>query len=150
MVLKVKLLVITHGVLNSEKLLELASQGKTIRKEILFGPKPLQNDSLWKATEGKMVEVVVKDKNYQNKEETVDTKLMTIGAKLIYKTEPAVLKILSDDSDFISLVKLATAEGRESKIWIFTSVLNSCSLFSIINKVEPLDDHMSEIRLGAN
>jgi hypothetical protein len=39
-----------------------------IAKAVLFGSKPPQNDSLWKAIESKGFEVITEDRNVVNKE----------------------------------------------------------------------------------
>lgn len=129
------------------KLLDVAAEGKTIRKAILVGSRPPKNDSLWKAAKDKGFEVIVEDRNSQNKEKAVDTKLVVLGAKLIYTTEPAILKILSGDSDFTPLVELADEKEWVSEIWAFSSALSSGAFLNSVSRVELLDERISEIQL---
>lgn len=130
------------------KLIELVAEGKNIRKAILVGSRPPKNDSLWNAAKKRGFDVVVEDRNSQNREKSVDTRLVVAGAKLIYTTtSPAVLKILSGDADFKPLIECANDEGWETEIWAFSSALSSGNLLSIVHRVEPLDSHISEIQL---
>lgn len=132
------------------KLLNVAADGKNIRKAILVGSRPPKNDSLWQAAKDKGFDVIVYDRNSQNKEKAIDTKLVAEGAKVIYKsgTEgPAVLKILSGDSDITPLVEIADEEGWESEIWAFSSSINPSAIPASVTRVELLDGHISEIEL---
>ena len=129
------------------KLLEFASQGKMIRKAILVGSRPPKNDSLWNAAEKKGFEVIVTDRNSQNKEKAVDTKLAVEGTKLIYSTDPAILKVLSGDSDFIPLIECANDMNWETEIWAFSSSLGSGSLMNVATRIEVLDDNIDKIQL---
>ncbi len=129
------------------KLLEFVADGKNIRKAILVGSRPPKNDSLWKAAEKKGFEVIVEDRNSNNKEKAVDTRLVADGVKLIYTTEPAVLKILSGDTDFKPLIEHANDASWETEIWAFSAALSSGSLLSMVNRVEPLDGNISNIQL---
>jgi len=129
------------------KLLNLVSDGRNIRKAILVGSRPPKNDSLWKAAERGGFEVIVKDRNSQNKEKAVDTKLVALGVQLICTTDPAALKILSGDSDFEPLVEVANERGWETEIWAFSSALSSNSILSNVSRIEPLDSHIDEIQL---
>ena len=50
------------------KLLNKVAEGKTIRKAILVGSRPPKNDSLWNTAKRKGFEVIVHDRNSENKE----------------------------------------------------------------------------------
>lgn len=128
------------------KLLNFVAEGKRIRKAILVGSRPPKNDSLWKAAENEGFEVTVKDRNAQNKEKAVDTDLVAMGVKLIYTTDPAVLKVLSGDSDFSPLIRHANDASWETEIWAFSSALGT-SVISNADRIEPLDEYISEIQL---
>ena len=129
------------------KLLEFVAEGKNIRKAILVGSRPPKNDSLWYAAKVKGFEVIVEDRNFKNKEKAVDTRLVADGVKLIYTTTPAVLKILSGDTDFKPLIEHANEADWKTEIWAFSSALSSGSLMSIVDRVESLDDNISKIQL---
>ena len=129
------------------KLLEFAAQGKKIRKAILVGSRPPKNDSLWNAATKKGFEVTVTNRNSQNKEKAVDTKLAVEGTKLIYTTTPAILKVLSGDSDFIPLIECANDANWETEVWAFSSSLGTGSLMNVATRIEVLDDKISKIQL---
>lgn len=129
------------------KLLGLVAEGKKIRKAILVGSRPPKNDSLWQAAKRNGFDVIVNDRNSQNKEKSVDTKLVALGAKILYTTEPATLKVLSGDSDFVPLLELAEENDWESEIWAFSNALGSVNLLGVANRVESLDSHISTIQL---
>lgn len=128
------------------KLLSLVAEGHTIRKAILVGSRPPRNDSLWNAAKNKGFEVTVQDRNFQNKEKAVDTKLVAKGVQIICTTEPAVLKVLSGDSDFLPLIEVADELGWKTEMWAFSSALGSCSIPTSVMRVESLDAHITEIQ----
>lgn len=128
------------------KLLNTVSEGKNIRKAILVGSRPPQNDSLWNNAINKGFEVIVHDRNSENKEKSVDTELVAQGVELICTTEPATLKILSGDSDFIPLVNIADAHGWETEMWAFPSAFHiSGNMATSVDRVQPLDSVFLEI-----
>lgn len=128
------------------KLLNRVSEGKTIRKAILVGSRPPQNDSLWNTAANKGFEVIVHDRNSENKEKAVDTELVAQGVELICTTEPATLKILSGDSDFMPLVKIANTYGWETEMWAFPNAFHiSGNLATSVGRVQPLDSIFGEI-----
>lgn len=129
------------------KLLNVVSEGKNIRKAILVGSRPPKNDSLWNAAKNKGFEVIVQNRNSQNKEKAVDTRLVAMGTRLICTTDTAVLKILSGDSDFMPLIDVANDLGWETEMWAFSSALSTGSMATSVSKIEPLDSHLSEIQL---
>lgn len=129
------------------KLLEFVAEDKKIRKAILVGSRPPESDSLWNAAKSKGFEVNVESRNSQNKEKAVDTKLTMEAAKYIYKTQPAILKLLSGDSDFNPLIDAANEEGWKTEIWAFSNALSSSSLTSNVTRIENLDEHIAKIQL---
>lgn len=128
------------------KLLNEVSQGMTIRKAILVGSRPPQNDSLWNVAKRKGFEVIVRDRNSSNKEKGVDTELVAQGTQLVCTTEPAVLKILSGDADFKPLVDIANGQGWNTEMWAFTSSI-SATMGTSVSQVKPLDSIFDKISL---
>lgn len=129
------------------KLLEFTEEGKKIRKAILVGSKPPKNDSLWNAARKKGFEVEVEERNFQNKEKAVDTRLVANGVALIYSTTPAVLKILSGDTDFKPLIEHANNKNWETEIWAFSSALGAKEYLKSVNRVVELDSNIKDIEL---
>lgn len=129
------------------KLLNLVAEGKTIRKAILVGSRPPKNDSLWNSAKNQGFEVIVQDRNSQNKEKAVDTKLVTMGCKLIYTSQPATLKILSGDSDFVPLIEAANDASWDTEMWAFSSAFTSGSSLDCVKRLKILDTNISNIEL---
>lgn len=128
------------------KLLNEVSEGLPIRKAILVGSRPPEEDSLWNVAIEKGFDVIVKDRNSINKEKAVDTELVVKGAELVCTTEPAVLKILSGDTDLKPLVDLANGRGWETEMWAFSSSI-SAIMRSSVSHVKPLDGIFDKISL---
>ena len=82
----------------------------------------------------------------ENKEKAVDTELVAKGVELICTTEPATLKILSGDSDFIPLVNIANGHGWETEMWAFSSAYQISGNMAVsVDRVQPLDSIFGEI-----
>lgn len=127
-------------------LLNKVAEGKTIRKAILVGSRPPKNDSLWNTAQRRGFEVIVHDRNSENKEKAVDTELVAQGVELICTTGPAVLKILSGDSDFLPLVKIADGRGWETEMWAFPSAYHLAgNMATSVDRIQPLDAIFGEI-----
>lgn len=127
-------------------LLNKVAEGKTIRKAILVGSRPPKNDSLWNTAKRRGFEVIVHDRNSENKEKAVDTELVAQGVELICTTEPAILKILSGDSDFLPLVKIADGRGWETEMWAFPSAYRLVgNMATSVDRIQPLDAIFNEI-----
>lgn len=129
------------------KLLTHVAEGKTIRKAILVGSRPPKNDSLWNSAKKQGFEVIVQDRNSQNKEKAVDTKLVAMGCKLIYTTEPAILKVLSGDSDFVPLIEAANDASWDTEMWAFSTAFTPGSSLDCAKRIEVLDPHIVNIEL---
>lgn len=128
------------------KLLSQVADGKKIRKAILVGSEPPKNDSLWNIVKRSGFEVTVHDRNAENKEKAVDTELVAQGVELICTTPPAVLKILSGDSDFLPLVQTAARRGWETEMWAFHSSYRVVgSVATSVDRIQPLDVLFDEI-----
>lgn len=56
------------------RLFEFAA-GADVGRAVLFGSRPPQNDSLWDIARRKGFEVIVHDRNAQNKEKKIDTQI---------------------------------------------------------------------------
>lgn len=128
------------------KLLNKVAEGAVIRKAILVGSRPPKNDSLWNNAKNKGFEVIVHDRNSENKEKSVDTELVAQGVELICTTSIATLKILSGDSDFLPLVKIASNRGWETEMWAFSSAYRVAgNMATSVDRIQPLDAVFGEI-----
>ncbi len=123
------------------KLLSEVAEGQKIIKAILVGSRPPQNDSVWVSARKYGFEVIVHDRNSQGKEKSVDTEIVAQGTELVCtEPQPAVLKLLSGDRDFIPLINIATKRGWETEMWAFSNAFNySGEMAQSVNKIKPLD-----------
>ena len=134
--------------INFGNLLNVVSEGKKIRKAILVGSRPPKNDSLWNTAKSRGFEVIVHDRNSENREKAVDTELVAQGVELICTTPPAVLKILSGDSDFLPLVKTAERNGWETEMWAFPNAYRAVgNMATAVDRTQPLDAIFEDITL---
>ncbi|WP_297626496.1 NYN domain-containing protein [uncultured Rikenella sp.] len=129
------------------KLLSVVAGKQNIQKAILVGSRPPISDSVWEAAKNQGFTVIVHDRNFAGKEKAVDTELVAQGAEIICTTtEPATLKLLSGDRDFIPLINLAIKRGWETEMWAFSNAFNEHGeMAQSVASVKPLDYFFSEI-----
>jgi uncharacterized LabA/DUF88 family protein len=95
------------------RLLELTG-GPNVGRAVLFGSRPPENDSLWGAAKKIGFEVVVHDRNFNNKEKKIDTQ---ITAEMIndswakMKPETDVITLVSGDRDFVPAIEILKSRG---------------------------------------
>lgn len=90
-----------------------------IKRAILFGSRPPPNDSLWSIADSAGFEVVVEDRNAENKEKRVDTGLsIKAMADSFELADPQndVFTIVSGDSDYIPLVEDIKRRGYKVRV----------------------------------
>lgn len=131
-------------------LLKEVAEGKTILKAILVGSTPPATDTIWQAARDGGFEVITHAKNPSGKEKAVDTEIVAKGTELVCTTEePAILKLLSGDRDFIPLINIANRRKWETEMWAFESAFRSYGeMAQTVNRVQPLDPLLS--RIGRN
>jgi uncharacterized LabA/DUF88 family protein len=130
----------------SELLIALAN-GRKIHKAVLVGSRPPRNDGVWEAAKQNGFEVVVHDRDSNNKEKAVDTELVAQGTELICSaSEPMDLIIVSGDRDFIPLVKVAQRKGWTVEMAAFSSAYNPAGeMATSVEKIIPLDPLFKKI-----
>lgn len=129
------------------KLLTEVSAGKEILKAILVGSRPPQNDSVWESAKHHGFEVTVHDRNSQGKEKSVDTEIVAQGTEIVCThPEPAILKLLSGDRDFIPLITIAARRGWETEMWAFSSSFTPAGqMAQSVSRIVPLDTVFTKI-----
>ena len=128
------------------KLLSQVADGKTIKNTILVGSRPPKNDSLWASAEKQGFKVLVYDRNCLGKEKAVDSEIVAQGTKIVCRNPPAVLILLSGDSDFLPMINIASEMGWETEVWSFASALQSAgSLAQSATRVKLFDDVFKKI-----
>jgi len=128
------------------KLLIEVSDGKEIMKAILVGSTPPQSDSIWKAAKDSGFEVITHERNTSGKEKAVDTEIVAQGTEFVCTLEPAILKLLSGDRDFIPLIKIANKRNWQTEMWAFTSSFSfSGEMAQSVTHTKALDNIFSKI-----
>lgn len=89
-------------------LLFVGGEKNGLRKAMLFGSRPPHNDSLWSAARQSGFEVVVEDRNVQNREKKVD---MGIGVQMVEDSFELIDKdndemiLVAGDSDYVPALR---------------------------------------------
>jgi hypothetical protein len=97
------------------KLYEFAGGTATeVGRAVLYGSRPPANDSLWETAKRKGFEVIVHDRNAQNKEKKIDTNLtadvISDSYELMDKLRDEVT-IVSGDKDYVPAVEKLVKRG---------------------------------------
>lgn len=89
-----------------------------VKRAVLFGSKPPQNDSLWDAMRNAQFEVSALDRNVANKEKAIDTGIVQEIAKSLYKdaTEGDIFILVLGDKDFVPSVSAIRQENLIAKV----------------------------------
>ena len=98
------------------KLLELVGGKKNgLKKAILFGSRPPQNDSLWEAARVGGFEVIVEDRNAQNREKKIDTgivaQMMEDSYECITDKLTDEMVLVAGDKDYVPAVNRISKRG---------------------------------------
>jgi len=82
----------------------VGGQRNRLRKAVLFGSRPPQNDSLWEAARQGGFEVVVEDRNAQNREKKIDSgiavRMVEDSYELIDKENDEMI-LVAGDRDYV-------------------------------------------------
>jgi uncharacterized LabA/DUF88 family protein len=90
-----------------------------IKRAMLFGSRPPQNDSLWKIAESKGFEPVIEDRNIRNKEKKIDTGIVAAMTKDAYtQVDKSVdtITLVAGDGDFVPAVCQLVQDGYNVEI----------------------------------
>jgi uncharacterized LabA/DUF88 family protein len=90
-----------------------------IRRCVLFGSRPPPNDSLWDVARKEGFEVIVEDRNIQNKEKKVDTGIVTAmirDAYTIVDKEADTITLVGGDGDFVPAVEALVSDGYKVEV----------------------------------
>ena len=118
-----------------------------IRRCMLFGSRPPPNDSLWHAAQRAGFEVVVEDRNVENREKKIDTGIvasMTKDAYTICEKEKDTITLVAGDGDFVPAVVQLVEDGFNVEVvfWDHASreLKGACSEFIALN---PILNHLA-------
>ncbi|MDR0867553.1 MAG: NYN domain-containing protein [Planctomycetota bacterium] len=98
------------------KLLELVGGKKNgLKKAMLFGSRPPQNDSLWSAAQKHGFEVVVENRNAQDHEKKIDTgiavQMVADSFQLITDKTQDEMVLVAGDADYVPALKNIANRG---------------------------------------
>jgi len=106
------------------KLLEIVAGPKNnLKRAVLFGSRPPQNDSLWQAAQKSGFETIVMDRNVQNREKKIDIGLgvtITVDAfTLIQDKKEDEMILIAGDSDYVPVVQAVVQQGIQLSVWFW-------------------------------
>ena len=116
-----------------------------IGRSILFGSRPPANDSLWRLAREQGFEVVLFDRNAQNREKEVDVSLATTMMEDSYeymkieRHDKAVL--ISGDRDFVPTVRSLQKRGFPTHV-VFWKHATAGALVEAASDTDWLDPHL--------
>jgi len=126
------------------KLLELVGGKKNgLKKAYLFGSRPPQNDSLWEAAKQGGFEVVVEDRNVQNKEKKIDTgiavRMMEDSYECIEDKSVDEMVLVAGDKDYVPVIHSIAKRGIRVVVYFWehaaTELKEHAAEFVSLNKL---------------
>lgn len=106
-----------------------------IARALLLGSRPPTNDKVWDVAERAGFEVVVLDRNSENREKKIDTGLVAAMVRDAYtRAEKSdVISLVAGDSDYVPAVDLLVADGFHVEVIFWSSasgeLKRACSKF---------------------
>ncbi len=119
-----------------------------IARAVLFGSRPPPNDSIWKYAERAGFELVLEDRNVENKEKKIDTGIVSAMVKDAYKKmNPAsdVIVLVAGDSDFVPAVRDLVEDKFQVEVVFWDHV--SKELRDICTRFISLNPHLDYLAL---
>jgi len=89
------------------RLFEFAA-GSNVGRALLVGSRPPPDDSVWKAAESQGFEVIVHDRNSQNKEKKIDTEITTQildDSYQLMNADQDTITLVSGDADYVPAIE---------------------------------------------
>lgn len=87
---------------------------KEIKRAVLFGSKPPQNDSLWSSAQKKGFEVITHDRSINNKEKKIDTDIVSTvmedSYEKVVKLEDEIV-LVAGDKDYVPAIEKIRKRG---------------------------------------
>ena len=116
-----------------------------IARALLLGSRPPTSDKVWDVATRAGFEVVVIDRNFENREKKVDTGLVAAMVRDAYtKVEKSdVITLVAGDSDYVPAVELLVADGFQVEVVFWSSA--SGELKSVCSKFIELDRYLDKL-----
>ena len=132
------------------KLLTLVGGARNgLKKAVLFGSRPPQNDSLWEAARQCGFEVVVENRNVQNREKKIDTGVTAammddaIDAIQRQKAGETEIVLVAGDSDYVPVVRTLIKRGFKVTVCFWDHAADE--LKNAASEFVLLDPHVNQL-----
>ena len=119
-----------------------------VGRAVLYGSRPPKNDSLWTIAKGKGFEVVVHDRNVQNKEKKIDTSIAAdiVGDSYeLMKPGKDEITLVCGDRDLVPAVEKVRQRGFDVHVAFWEHA--STELKKAASKFIPLNPYLDHLRL---
>lgn len=119
-----------------------------VKRAVLYGSRPPKNDSLWAAAERNGFEVVVHDRNMQNKEKKIDVNIATdIVADSYELLDPKTdeITLVSGDKDYVPTIERLKKRGITFEVVFWNHA--SSELKQLCSRFVSLDPFLEHLRL---
>jgi len=131
------------------KLLEIVAGPKNnLKRAVLFGSRPPQNDSLWQAAQKSGFETIVMDRNVQNREKKIDVSvsvtLIEDSYSLIQNKNEDEIILIAGDSDYVPAVEAVVRRGIQLTVWFWEHA--SDELKKVATNFVSLDPYIEKMR----
>jgi len=119
-----------------------------IRRAVLFGSRPPQNDSLWNIAKSVGFEVIVEDRNVKNKEKKIDTAIVAAMTKDAYTQadkDADIITLVAGDKDYVPAIKPLVADGFKVDVVFWNHA--ATELKEAASEFINLNPHLNNIRI---
>lgn len=123
------------------------SDPKKIARALLLGSSPPESDKVWSTAERVGFEVVVIERNVENREKKVDTGIVATMIKDAYtrvNRRKDTITLVAGDSDYVPAVKMLVKDGFHVEVVFWSSV--SWELKKESSKFIELDKHLETLK----
>ena len=117
-----------------------------IARAVLFGSTVSENDNVWRVAERVGFEVVVINRNSENREKKIDTGIVAAMVRDAYtrvNKSNDTITLVAGDSDYVPAIELLTEDGFHVEVVFWSSV--SAELKSVCSRFIELDEHLDTL-----
>lgn len=116
-----------------------------IARALLLGSSPPTSDKVWNVAERAGFEVVVIDRNSENREKKVDTGIVAAMVRDAYTRadKSDVITLVAGDSDYVPAVELLVGDGFQVEVVFWSSA--SGELKRVCSKFIELDKYLDDL-----
>ncbi|WP_422385508.1 NYN domain-containing protein [Oceanicaulis alexandrii] len=124
------------------------TDAREIKRAALFGSRPPPNDGIWRFAEKAGFELILADRNINNKEKKVDTAISTEMTRDAYtKADKSkdTFVLVAGDGDFVPTVEALKGDGFKVEVVFWGHA--SRELVGVASNFISLNDHLEHLRL---